>query len=201
MCPACSSDTFEHHVNMEIGELLAKFVVDCTNRCDINWTGPLKEHDLHLNVDPLDTEWLEGCKKTRVTCIYCKNKVEQRAVLLERIQKIFQPSDLDRVYELTKDVSMKWKNVGLELKFEYTEIESIQESCKGKCKDKKVPEDVFCRRCYRDLLKEWIQSTKGAANWEELIRVFKEQAVAFEELSRKLKKGMFLINIIYLCLQ
>jgi hypothetical protein len=174
-CPACSKPQSGHHPNRALNEVLQNFKVNCTNEC--NWTGHLREHDSHLNIAPEDSKWLEGCEKITVQCIFCRKEADERSALLRRLQKTLQPSDWEVVYDSTKEVCHKWRDVGDELKVDYTSLKSIEERCRN------VPED-----CYRELLQKWIQS-QDDANRMKLIKAFRSCAIEFKHLSNRLEKG------------
>ena len=174
-CPACSENQFGHRTNKDLNEVLRNFKVHCTNNC--GWTGQLKEHDSHLNIDPEDSKWLEGCEKIAVQCIFCKKEADKRSALLKLLQETLQPTDWEVVYDSTKEVCPKWKDVGDELEVDFISLKSIEERCRDK------PED-----CYRELLQKWIQS-KGDANWMKLINALRNRAVEFKYLSDRLEKS------------
>jgi hypothetical protein len=174
-CPACSKPQSGYHPNKDLDEVLQNLKVNCTNKC--GWTGPLKEHDSHLNIAPEDSNWLEGCEKIIVQCIFCRKEADERAALLRLLQATLQPSDWEVVYDSTKEVCHKWREVGDELEIDPTSLNSIEERCQN------VPED-----CYRELLQKWIQS-QGDANWMKLIQAFRNHAAEFKHLSNRLEKG------------
>ena len=175
LCPACSKPQSGHRPNRDLNEVLQNFKVNCTNEC--GWTGYLREHDKHLNIDPEDSKWLKGCEKIVVQCIFCRKEADERAALLKLLQGTLEPSDWEVVYDSTKEVCHKWKDVGDELGIDDTSLKSIEVRCRN------IPED-----CYRELLQNWIQST-GDANWEKLIQALKNRTVEFNHLSNKLEKG------------
>lgn len=184
---------FEHHPNKDLNEVLGNFIVSCTNKCD--WKGHIKEHDHHLNIDPEDSKWLEGCKKTVVQCIFCKKEAEKRATLQKLLQKHLEIEDWEIVYDCTKQVCEKWKNVGDQLGISPTTIDSIEWRCnipKG-CQNCKNCEVCYreLSNCYRELLKKWINS-KRDANWMKLINALRNQTVEFIHLSDRLERGKFL---------
>ena len=175
LCPACSKPQFDHQPNRDLNQVLQSFKVNCTSEC--GWAGHLGEHDSHLNIAPKDSKWLEGCEKTVVQCIFCRKEADERAALLKLLQGTLEPSDWEVVYDSTKEVCHKWKDVGDELDIDDTSLKSIEECCQN------VPED-----CYRELLQKWIQS-KGDANWEKLIQALRDRTVEFKHLSNRLEKG------------
>ena len=68
-CPGCNQRIM-YRTNDKYNNVIRQFEVYCKNRC--GWKGPLGEHDSHLNIDPTDDEWLNGCPMITVTCIHCK---------------------------------------------------------------------------------------------------------------------------------
>ena len=181
-CSACSKPQSGHRPNKDLNEVLQNFKVNCTNKC--SWKGYLKDHDSHLNIASEDSKWLEGCEKIIVQCIFCRKEADERAALLKLLQGTLEPSDWEVVYDSTKEVCHKWKDVGDELKVDYISLKSIEERCKN------IPED-----CYRELLQKWIQS-KGDANWTKLIKAFRNRTVEFKYLSDRLEKSKTLLLII-----
>ena len=179
-CPACSKSQFEHQPNRDLNQVLQNFKVNCTNKC--GWKGHLREHDNHLNIAPEDSKWLKGCKKIVVQCIFCRKEADERAALLKLLRKTMEPSDWEVVYNFTKEVCRKWKDVGDELGIDDTSLKSIEVRCRN------IPED-----CYRELLQNWIQST-GDANWEKLIQALRNRTVEFKHLSNKLEKGKLIFT-------
>ena len=149
-CPSCNRSDFVHYHNKDLHEVLLQFEVYCTNKC--GWKGILKVHDDHLNINPQDEIWLEGCLKVEVQCIHCRSEVKCRQAWLKHLQKVFDPSKVENIYTLTNDkVHTKWIHIGDELKLDNSTLEEIRQ------KNKKTQD------CYIELLQKWIEST-GTAN-------------------------------------
>ena len=84
-CPKCGArpQDFAHYPNKKLCEVLLQFQVYCMNEC--SWEGALKEHTIHLNINPSNQEWLEGCDLIRVKCVHCKLEINERSWLLEHL--------------------------------------------------------------------------------------------------------------------
>ena len=183
-CPKCKSNIVHHPIANKVLEgALLQFEVYCTNKC--GWKGPLKEHDSHINFDPSDNTWLDGCKKVIVQCIYCRSKSIERKYLLQRLEYRFPESKVDSVVSITRSVGVcaKWHDIGMELGLEITVLQTIRVL---------HPQNKH-EECYRGMLKEWIESSEGA-NWKNLLDVFRKPTVNLECLATKIEQGVFILG-------
>ena len=159
--------------------MILRFEVYCKNRC--GWKGPLGEHDRHLNIDPADDQWLNGCPTVTVTCIHCKkwNTFQsKRSFFLtnQYLEKTFSISKLDAIYKITIEVQNLWHEVGVALGLKKAKLKTIGQRCS----------DDSSR--YQELIKEWIQSSNGA-NWRKLLCAFKSSNVQAAALSKKVERS------------
>ena len=177
-CPKCNSNIVHHPIaNKELEGALLQFEVQCENKC--GWKGPLKQHDSHLNSNPPDSTWLDGCKEVIVRCIYCNCK-SKRKYLLQRLEYRFSESKVDSVNHITSCVGLcaKWHDIGMELGFDSTTLQAIRV-----LHSQNKPEE-----CYRDMLKEWIESSEDA-NWKNLLDVLRKPTMNFKYLATKIEQG------------
>ena len=178
-CPSCNFSNILHYPNKELEGGILQLEVRCANK-KCGWKGPLKEYDSHLNSNPADDKWLEGCKEVTVRCIYCRTDVKKREDLLKRLEYRFFESKVDSVYNITcsNGICAKWHDIGMGLGLEATVLQAISLIHRSK------PEE-----CYRGMLKEWIDISESA-NWKKLLEVFREPTVNFKVLATKIKQNM-----------
>ena len=178
-CSRCNSNIV-HHPNKELEGVLLQFEVHCTHKC--GWKGPLLEHDSHMNSDPIDGKWLEGCKEVEVQCIYCRKKSIKHKHLLQRLEYRFHKSKVNSVNNITCCVSVcaKWYDIGIELGLSNKVLLTIR-----LLHLQTKPEE-----CYHDMLKEWIGLSE-CANWKSLLEGFRK--LNFKSHAKKIEQGMTLL--------
>ena len=176
-CSVCS-EALVYHPYTKFAEVLLQFTVNCTHEC--GWSGPLKEHDKHLNIDPLDQTWLDGCPKVVVKCIFCKTECKPRQDYLQCMESEFQSSKLSRIYDITcfNEVCNKWEVIGQELSLRDSMLHTIKTSY-----DINDPKDF-----YHKMLKCWIEST-NLPNWRKLLCAFRKPASNLKTLAGKIEQG------------
>ena len=179
-CPKCGTlpQDFAHFPSKKFHDVILQFEVYCMNEC--SWEGVLKEHDVHLNINPPDQTWLEGCGLIQVECIHCKLEIHERSKLLDRLEIEIETH---AVYKITcSEVCTKWKNIGLELGLDQTTLDSI-----ALCPQHKTRED-----CYHDMLKKWSQSkADGTCNYKNLLKTFRSSELKLESPAKNFEKGTF----------
>ena len=176
-CPKCGSlpQDFVHFPNKKLGELILQFEVYCMNEC--NWKGVLEQHNKHLNVNPSDQMWLEGCGLLQVECIHCKLEIHERSWLLNRLASGIETH---AVYIITvSEAYTEWQNIGLELGLEQPTFNSIKAL---------YPRFKTEKDCYHDMLKKWSQSNIHA-NYKKLLKVFRSKTLKLETLAKKIETG------------
>ena len=176
-CPKCGSlpQAYAHFPNQMLHEVILQFEVYCMNKC--SWKGVLKEHNIHLNINPSDQTWLEGCGLVQVECIHCKLEIHERSRLRYCLMcKI----EIYAVYQITvSEVYTKWKDIGLKLGLDHTSLKSIKDLC---------PRYKTEKDCYHDMLKKWSQSTTDA-NYKKLLDTFRSKMLKLESLAKTLETG------------
>ena len=177
-CSRCNSNIV-HHPNKELEGVLLQFEVHCTHKC--GWKGPLQKYDSHINSDPIDNKWLEGCKEVEVRCIYCRKKSIKRKHLLQRLEYRFLESKVDSVNNITCCVSVcaKWYDIGIELGLGDIVLLTIRLF---------YPQNKS-EECYYNMLKGWIGSSE-CANWKSLLEVFRK--LNFESHAKRIEQGMLI---------
>ena len=180
-CPSCTRPDFVHSPNKDLYEVLLQFEVYCTNVC--GWKGLLKVHDRHLNINPPNEKWLEGCTKVEVQCIYCKSEVKRRQDLLKYLEKVLDQSKVEAIITITSEkVHTKWIHLGDELSLDSSTIDEIRQKNKN------------TQDCYIELLQKWITTT-GTANWLKLLQALRNPAVGFKTLSMDVERSKDRNNI------
>ena len=182
-CPSCS-EALIYRPYVEFNKVLLQFKVHCTHKC--GWSGPLNEHDDHMNIDPSDDKWLEGCPMVEVQCIYCKMEHKHRQHYLQCLEIKFSLSELSCVYDITciDEVCSKWEVIGEELSLRGSKLQTIKQAY-GKNDQKDA---------YQEMLKQWIKST-NLPNWRKLLNAFREPTVNLHELAGNIEQGN--LNSIY----
>ena len=181
-CPCCGVQQFDYESDEKTKEALAlrKFQLSnerkCANKC--GWKGIINNYGSHLNIDPPDDKWLEGCPQVKVQCIYCRDESNTRQELKSEVEETFPLSKSEDVYQITKSASDKWKLIGRALRLGDAAIEEIKSQC----------ERDGVERCYCKLIEKWIESTQNA-NWCKLIGAFRHHSVKLEKLAKDVEKS------------
>lgn len=176
-CPKCGilPQEFVHYPNKKLGDAVLQFEVYCMNRC--GWKGALNEHNTHLNINPSEETWLEGCNLIRVKCIHCEAETHERSRLLHCLMNKIETKML---YTFTTStcpkICTKWKNIGLELGLDRSTIEACQ-------LQNKTEEDCYC-----DMLNEWCQSSMDAT-YRTFLKTLRSNELRLESLARQIEKG------------
>ena len=72
----------------------------------------------------------------------------------------------------------KWQDIGLELKLEKTDLDTIM---------KKHGSDANV--CFEEMLSMWLKQTEFRPTWSKMIRALKKPAVGFQELAEDIEKN------------
>ena len=176
-CPCCGVPRFKYYPDEKTASKANRFQGkrECANKC--GWKGSVNDYGSHLNIDPPDNKWLEGCPKVKVQCIYCRDENNTRQELKSKLEEEFPPSKSEDVYQITKSASNKWNRIGCALGLGDTTIEEIKSQC----------ERNGVEQCYCKLVEKWIESRN--ANWCKLIGVFRHQSVKLEKLAKDLERS------------
>ena len=85
-------------------------------------------------------------------------------------------SDLRTVKRRVWEARSKWKDIGIELKLEQTDLDAIS-SKNGSDAD----------ACFGDMLSMWLKQTRSRPTWSKMIRALKQPAVGFQELAEHIE--------------
>lgn len=107
----------------------------------------------------------------------------KRKHLLQKLEYRFPTSKINSINSITCCVGVyaKWHIIGMELGLEVTVLQAIR-----RLYPQNTPEE-----CYRDMLKEWIETSEGA-NWKTLLNVFRKPTVNFKYLATKIERGVLI---------
>ena len=87
-CPCCKAETFDKFEDKRLKRMLYEFKVYCTNKQHgCQWQGELRQLDNHLNCDPPQEKQLEGCRFTRVKCLYCSELVQRSSIQIHQSEQ------------------------------------------------------------------------------------------------------------------
>ena len=76
-----------------------------------------------------------------------------------------KPSDLGNIVEQLWDVRSRWFSLGLQLQFNYGDLEAIK-------KDKRE-----CSECFTELLNKWLKVSNPAPTWKSMINALNSRSV------------------------
>ena len=105
--------------------------------------------------------------------------------LYQHLIVIFMHSDhltltrLRTVRNRVWEARSKWKDIGIELKLEQTDLDAVS-SKNGSDAD----------ACFGDMLSKWLKQTRSRPTWLKMIRALKRPAVGFQELAEQIESEM-----------
>jgi hypothetical protein len=67
----------------------------------------------------------------------------------------------------------KWKDIGIELKLEITDLDAINGSDTG--------------ACFKEMLSIWLKQTKPRPTWSRMIKALKSRSVGFQQLAERIE--------------
>ena len=81
-CPCCKTDSYDHYQNKGLQQPLYGFHVYCSKKeIGCEWTGELRQLDIHLNlINPKDNE-TDGCQFADITCSYCSEFIRRNQLI------------------------------------------------------------------------------------------------------------------------
>ena len=176
-CPVCKKD-FEYSPNNELNKVLLNFSVFCMYDC--GWRGTLREHDCHVNSQPTDQTWLDGCGKLKLRCIYCKDYEEMRKDYIQCFKDhLLKKASIREKIPCPGEAMDKLKEIGQELGLSDETLESIASL-----------DDSNDADPYPEMLTQWIQHPgKHKPAWQRLIKAFRHPTVNLEHLSKTIEQG------------
>ena len=87
-CPCCNAETFDKFEDKRLKRTLYEFRVYCTKKKQgCQWLGELRQLDNHLNYNPPQEKWLEGCQFTHVKCYYCSEFVQRSGIQVHQSEQ------------------------------------------------------------------------------------------------------------------
>ena len=88
-------------------------------------------------------------------------------------------TDLRSVKNKTWKARSKWQDIGLELKLEKTDLDTIR---------KKHGSDADV--CFEEMLSMWLKQTESRPTWSKMIRALKTPAVGYQELAEHIENSI-----------
>ena len=161
-----------------LGRILGKW--SPSSGCE--WNGSCTKLRQHLNEQPTEKTWLEGCDFVKVKCIYCQDQFQRHQLKkkAQNLEAVLSQNDLRLLLVKTWDARIKWYNIGSELGTDPSTLESIQHDQRDNCD-----------KCYREILLHWLRSNKRKT-WKVVVDALKCCAVGYEQLSEEVKKCKYI---------
>ena len=173
-CTDCYSDVMFVDFN--------KHKRNCVNESQgCNWAYLCKDHSKHLNINPDDHKWLDGCDHTIIKCIYCPIcKPAKRCEIKRKLENNLEEKDFRLVLSMVWEARSRWYNIGLELGISVETLDCIRQNDRDDAE-----------KCFIDMIKRWLQSDEVEdKSFKAMSTALKSPLVGREQVAEELEKSM-----------